>query len=179
MFKLTVIILPSMVNHICSLGCPPTYTCTHEGYDFFFIDFHSKINTMRNIFLVLSLSLSVLNYTATLFLLFCFVSIETEYILYTNRQIRIFKHELISFDLNCTSIGRASACMIAPSYAGWGRSFLSVVWPTGAQLVFFFSSGFQSVIWRPGISIVWKLIESLESSFWIHQGGYHDLFICP
>ena len=24
---------------------------------------------------------------------------------------------------------------------GWGRSFLSVAWPTGVQLMFFFSSG--------------------------------------
>ena len=36
-----------------------------------------------------------------------------------------------------------------------------------------------SVIRRPGISIVGQFTESDESSFLIHQGGYHDLFVCP
>ena len=35
------------------------------------------------------------------------------------------------------------------------------------------------VIWRPGIAIFEQLTESVESSFLIHQGGYHDLFVCP
>ena len=29
-----------------------------------------------------------------------------------------------------------------------------------------------------GISIVGQLTESVESSFLIHHGGYHDLFVC-
>ena len=62
---------------------------------------------------------------------------------------------------------------------GWGRSFLSVAWPTGVQLVFFFCSGFQYVIRRPGISIIWQLTESVESSCLIDQDDYHDLFVCP
>ena len=62
---------------------------------------------------------------------------------------------------------------------GWSRSFLSVAWPTGVQLVFFFCSGFQKVIRRPGISIVGQLTESVESSFFIHQDVYHDLYVCP
>ena len=28
-------------------------------------------------------------------------------------------------------------------FVDWGRSFLSVAWPTGVQLVFFICSGFQ------------------------------------
>ena len=45
---------------------------------------------------------------------------------------------------NCTPVGRASDSMMAPAIlVGWGRSFLSVAWPTGVQLVFFFCSGFQ------------------------------------
>ena len=35
------------------------------------------------------------------------------------------------------------------------------------------------IIQRPGISIVGQLTESVESLFLIHQGGYHDLFVCP
>ena len=57
---------------------------------------------------------------------------------------------------------------------GWGRSFLSVACPTGVQLEFFFCSGFQFVIRLTGISIVGQLTESVESSFLIHQGDYHD-----
>ena len=53
---------------------------------------------------------------------------------------------------------------------GWSRSLLSVAWPTGVQLVFFFCSGF---------SIVGHLTESVESTLLINRGGYHDLFVCP
>ena len=60
---------------------------------------------------------------------------------------------------------------------GWDRSFLSDAWPSGVQLVFFFCSGFQQVIRRPGIFIFGQLTES--ASFFIHHGGYHDLFVCP
>ena len=41
---------------------------------------------------------------------------------------------------------------------GWGRSFLSVAWPTGVQLVFFFCSGvtrykIQETLFRVDIQI--------------------------
>ena len=47
------------------------------------------------------------------------------------------------------------------------------------QLVFFFGPGFQLVILRPGISIVGQLTEYVSPRFFIHRGGYHDLFVCP
>ena len=33
---------------------------------------------------------------------------------------------------------------------GWGRSFLSVAWPTGVQLVFFFCSGVSRLFGAQG-----------------------------
>ena len=47
---------------------------------------------------------------------------------------------------NCTPVGQASDSMMAPDIklfilVGWDRGFLSVAWPTGVQLVFFFCSG--------------------------------------
>ena len=49
---------------------------------------------------------------------------------------------------NCTPVGRASGSYDGPDIklfilVGWGRIFLSVAWPTGVQLVFFFCYGFQ------------------------------------
>ena len=41
---------------------------------------------------------------------------------------------------NCTPVGRAIKLFIL---VGWGRSFLFVAWPTGAQLVFFICSELQ------------------------------------
>ena len=58
---------------------------------------------------------------------------------------------------------------------GWGRSFLSVAWPTGVQLVLFFCSGVSKLFGAqgpPSYSIS-------ESSILIHHGGYRDLFVCP
>ena len=44
---------------------------------------------------------------------------------------------------NCTPVGRASDSMMAPTklfiLIGWGRSLLSVAWPTGVQLMFSFA----------------------------------------
>ena len=64
---------------------------------------------------------------------------------------------------NCTPVGRASDAMIASTklfiLVGWGRSFLSVAWPTGVQLG--------------------QLTESMSPRFLIHHGGYCDLFVCP
>ena len=46
---------------------------------------------------------------------------------------------------NCTPVGRASDSLMAPiklfTSDGWCRSFISVVWPTEVQLVFFICSG--------------------------------------
>ena len=50
---------------------------------------------------------------------------------------------------NCTPVGRATDRLYdGPDIklfilVGWGRSLLSVAWPTVVQLVFFFCSGFQ------------------------------------
>ena len=60
---------------------------------------------------------------------------------------------------------------------GWGRSFLSVAWPTGVQLVFSFApelvgySAPRDLHRRAAYSIC-------ESLFLIHQDVYHDLFVC-
>ena len=56
---------------------------------------------------------------------------------------------------------------------GWGRSFLSVAWPNGVQLVFSFAPDR-----RPGIFIVGQLTESVEPSFLIHLDVYHELSVC-
>ena len=48
---------------------------------------------------------------------------------------------------NCCSVGRASVSMMVPTklfiLVGWDRSFLSVAWPTGVQLVFLFALEFS------------------------------------
>ena len=82
---------------------------------------------------------------------------------------------------NCTPVDRASDSMMAPTklfiLVGWGRSFLSVAWPTGVQLVFFFApelvgySAPRDLHRRAAYSIC-------ESLFLIHQDVYHDLFVC-
>ena len=51
-------------------------------------------------------------------------------------------------------------CLLVPFYygpdikllilVGWGRSFLSVAWPTGVQLVFFFCSGASKLFGAQG-----------------------------
>ena len=56
---------------------------------------------------------------------------------------------------NCTPVGRASDSMMAPDLkliilVGWGRSFLSVAWSTGVQLMFFFSSGVSKLFGAQG-----------------------------
>ena len=54
---------------------------------------------------------------------------------------------------------------------GWGRDFLSVAWPNGIQLVFFFCSGFRSysahrdLHRRVACSISWVLV--FDSSGWL------------
>ena len=52
---------------------------------------------------------------------------------------------------NCTPVGRASDSDIKLfTLVGWGRSFLSVAWPTGVQLVFFFCSGVSRLFGAQG-----------------------------
>ena len=55
---------------------------------------------------------------------------------------------------NCTPVGRASDSMMARLQAidfSWlGRSFLSVAWPTGVQLMFFFCSGVSKLFGAQG-----------------------------
>ena len=41
---------------------------------------------------------------------------------------------------SCTPVGRALDDLELFILVGWGRSFLSIAWPTGVQLVFFFCS---------------------------------------
>ena len=51
---------------------------------------------------------------------------------------------------------------------GWGRSFLSVAWPTGVQLVFFFCSGFSKLFGAqasPSSGSLLNLLSSLKSVF--------------
>ena len=60
---------------------------------------------------------------------------------------------------------------------GWGRSFLSVAWPTGVQLVFFFCS--RLVGYSAPRNLHRRAAYSIcESLFLIHQDVYHDLFVC-
>ena len=68
---------------------------------------------------------------------------------------------------NCTPVGRASDSMMDPTklfiLVAWGRRFLSVAWPTGVQLEFFFCSGL-SESWRMFIMIyLFVLDDSLTS----------------
>ena len=44
--------------------------------------------------------------------------------------------------------------------------------------MFSFAPGFSKLFGAQG-SLVGQLTESVESSFLIYQGGYHDLFVCP
>ena len=48
---------------------------------------------------------------------------------------------------NCTTDGPDLKLFIL---VGWGRSFLSVAWPTGVQLMFFFSSGVSKLFGAQG-----------------------------
>ena len=57
---------------------------------------------------------------------------------------------------NCTPVGRASDSdgpdLKLFILVGWGRSFLSVAWPTGIQLMFFFCSGVSKLFGAQGSS---------------------------
>ena len=76
---------------------------------------------------------------------------------------------------NCTPEGRASDSIKLFILVGWGWSFLSVAWPT----VFFFSApSFIKLFGAQGSPSSDSLLNLLSSTL-IHQGGYHDLFVCP
>ena len=76
---------------------------------------------------------------------------------------------------NCTPAGPASnsdgpdlkLCILV----GWDRSFLSVAWSTGVQLVFFFCSRFSVMLFGAQCSCI------CESSVFIHHGGLLYLFV--
>ena len=84
---------------------------------------------------------------------------------------------------NCTPVGRASDYDDPDIHVklfilvGWGRSFLSVAWPTGVQLVDFFCSGVSKLLGAQGSPSSGSLYSFCESSFWIHHGIYHDIFL--
>ena len=64
----------------------------------------------------------------------------------------ITRYRRIGYNLN---VMRQSACYDGPDLklfilVGWGRSFLSVAWPTGVQLMFFFSSGVSKLFGAQG-----------------------------
>ena len=48
---------------------------------------------------------------------------------------------------------------------GWGRSFLSVTWPTGVQLVFFFCSGVSKLFGAQGSPSSGSLLNLLSPRF--------------
>ena len=69
---------------------------------------------------------------------------------------------------NCTPEGWASDSYDGPDLklfilVGWGRSFLSVAWPTGVQLVFFFFFFFFFFFSCSGISKLYGAQESRSS----------------
>ena len=85
--------------------------------------------------------------------------------------------------LNCTPVGRAPDSVMAPFLklfilVCWGRIFLSVAWPTGVQMVFFFCSGVCGYL-APRYLHRRASYSICESSFLINHGGYHGLFVCP
>ena len=60
---------------------------------------------------------------------------------------------------------------------GWGRSFLSVAWPTGVQLVFSFA--LELVGYTAPRDLHRRAAYSIcESWFLIHRDVYLDLFVC-
>ena len=76
---------------------------------------------------------------------------------------------------NCTPVGRASGFMprVKVIHLSWlGPKLLVCCLAHRVQLVFFFCSGFSVSKWAPRD-------HHRESSVLIHNGGYHDLFVCP
>ena len=78
---------------------------------------------------------------------------------------------------NCTLEGQASDSMMLFTLSGWGRSFLSIAWHTGVQLVFFLLLQiFSDVVSQFSAG---QLIMSLSPRFFIHHCGYHNIFVFP
>ena len=61
---------------------------------------------------------------------------------------------------------------------GLGRRFLSVAWPTRVQIVFSFAPELVSFL-APRDLHRRAAYSICESSFLIHHGIHHDLFVCP
>ena len=71
----------------------------------------------------------------------------------------------------------ASDTCIIIKCALWGRSFLSVAWPTGVQLVFF-SFAPELVSYLAPRDLHRRSAYSVcKSSLLIRHGSYHDLFV--
>ena len=84
---------------------------------------------------------------------------------------------------NCTPVGQASRLYDGPDLklfilVGWDRSFLSVAWPTGVQLVFFFCSGVSRLFGAQADFHRRAAYSICESWFLIYQDVYRDLFVC-
>ena len=59
------------------------------------------------------------------------------------------------------------------------KLFILVGWDQNFFVCCLAHRGSTGVFHWSGISIVGQITESVESSFLIHQFGYHDLFVCP
>ena len=75
----------------------------------------------------------------------------------------------------CAPVGRASDSGLDIKLfilVGWGRGFLSVAWPTGVQLVFFFCSGVSGLFGAQGSPSSGGFGPRFDSSW------YLSCFIC-
>ena len=86
---------------------------------------------------------------------------------------------------NRTPVGRASDSNTPPPpneklfiLVGWGRSFL-LLGPPGFNWCFSFAPELVSYLAPRDLISPGSLLNICESSFLIHHGGYHDLFVCP
>ena len=68
--------------------------------------------------------------------------------------------------------------MVKKSESHYYKLWVILMTDLGFNWFLSFAPGFQ-VIRRPGISVVGQVTESVKSSFLIHQGRYHVLFVCP
>ena len=70
---------------------------------------------------------------------------------------------------NCTPVGRESLYddpdLKLFILDGWDRSFWSVAWPTGVQLVFFFCSGVSKLFGTQGSPSSGSLLDLLSPRF--------------
>ena len=92
---------------------------------------------------------------------------------------------------NCTPVGWApdsddGSDIKLFTLVSWGQGFLPVARPTGVSGVFFFVFVFFFFFFWTSVSYsaprdLHRRTAYLiyESSFLIHHGGYHELFVCP